>query len=252
MQIFEITQRQPVNEILGAATALAGGIGKALASKAGQAATGINPFQQDTNTGGNTRMAAFKANQQLVVTLAKQMQLAWAKTVQEFMSRSKDSTGAPITKLSDLTPASFNTLEPQLITMINNAIGKGADYKAIGKDSSDPTVKGASQAAVQAIDKGVDAIMAASMNPKINAQGLQAIWQELVRDGIAPAKQINDFDRSKTAQPQAARGAALQPLKIERTPQGQVMINGMQIDQALKDPAIKQTWDAMQKAGGVQ
>ena len=246
MQIFEITQRKQVNELLGAATALAGGIGKALASKAGQAATGIDPLAQEKSGGPNARMAAFKANEQVVVALAKQMQLAWAKTVQEFMSRSKDSTGAPVTKLTDLTPASFNTLEPQLITMINNA-ARVKDYKSIGQDAEDPTVKGAAQASVEAIDKGIKAIMAATTNPKINAQGLQAIWQEMVRDGIAPAQQIAQFDAGKTA----TKTPAGQKSQVQFTQdaRGAWLANGIPLQAALKDPVVKQAWDDMQRTG---
>lgn len=237
MQIHEITQKRPVNE----------GVLSALANKAVTAATGVSQDIFEPQTGANARMGAFKANQQVVTALSKQMQLAWAQTVQEFMSRNKDATGAPVTKLTDLTPASFNTLEPQLITMINNA-AKIKDYKTIGQGTEDPTVKGAAQAAVEAIDKGVDAIMAASMDPKINAQGLQAIWQSLVRDGIAPAQQIAQFDpqgSGSETQSAAQKGQA----KLTQDAKGNWLVNGQPANP--KDPVHAQALSSLnQQMGG--
>ncbi len=247
MQIHEITQRKQINEIVGALGALAGGIGKSLASTAGQAATGIDPMQQDSGSGGSNRMAAFKANQQVVTALSKQMQLAWAQTVQEFMSRSKDATGAPVTKLTDLSPASFNTLEPQLIDMINSA-AKVKDYKTIGQGNDDPTVKGAAEAAVEAIDKGIQAIMAASTNPKINAQGLQAIWQSLVRDGIAPAQQIAQFD-PQTSGSAAQPAAQKNQVKLSQDARGNWLVNGQPANP--RDPVHAQALSSLsQQMGG--
>ena len=238
MQIFEITQKQ-INE----------GVLSSLANKAVSAATGVNQDIFEPQGGASNRMAAFKANQQVVGPLAKQMQLAWAKNVQEFMSRSKDATGAPVTKLSDLSPGSMSTLEPQLVTMINNAIGQGINYQKIGANSNDPTVKGAAQAASEAIEKGIKAVMAGSMNPKINAQGMQGIWLSLVRDGIAPAKQIAQYDAGSE---KTAPGApAKDEVQFKQDPMGRWTANGQPIQSAIKNPAIKQAWDNMQKAAGV-
>jgi len=247
MQIFEITQRQQINEVGGMVGALAGGIAKAAANQFVKSQTG-GSLTQDPKADPNARMASFKANEQIIAPLAKQMQLAWAKTVQEFMSRSKDATGAPVTKLSDLSPASFNTLEPQLVTMVNNAIGRGANYQKIGAGSDDPTVKGAAQAAAEAIDKGIKAVMAGSVNPKINAQGMQGIWLSLVRDGIAPAKQIAQFDSGSSG---AQAATPKNEVQFKQDAAGKWTANGMPIQSAIKDPAIRQAWDNMQKASGV-
>ncbi len=239
MQIFEITQPKRVDEIVGALGALAGGIAKAGFDKAVQSQTGSSAFEP-ADAGANARMGAFKANQQIVTALAKQLQLGWAKTVQEFMSRSKDSTGAPVTKLTDLTPASFNTLEPQLITMINNA-AKVKDYKTLAQGVNDPTAKEAAETAIEAIDKGITAIMAASTNPRINAQGLQAIWQSLARDGIAPAQQIAQFDSGNQA-------AAGKQIKLTQNAQGQWLANGQPFNP--KNPAHAQAMQSLQQQAG--
>lgn len=252
MQIFEITQRKKVNE--GALSALAGGVAKSLGNKFVQSQTG-QQMTEPAKAGANARMGAFTANQQIVGPLAKQMQVAWGKAVQEFMSRSKDANGAPVTKLSDLSAASFGTLEPQLVAMVNNAI-RTRDYKADlqhAANSGDPTVKGAAQAAQEAIDKGIKAIMAASVNPQVNAQAANEMWQELVRDGVAPAQQIAQFDAGK-AGGQAQTGGrtqAGQPLQVQNTPQG-IMINGLPLVTALKNPAVKQMWDTMQQQAGAK
>ena len=68
MQIFEITQRKPVNEgVLSA-------IGKAVGNKAIQAATGLSGQLDEPTSGPNARMAAFKATSAATGPLAKQMQ----------------------------------------------------------------------------------------------------------------------------------------------------------------------------------
>lgn len=225
MQIFEITQPKKINEALGGALmAIGKGIAKAGFDKAVQSQTGSSAFEPPT-AGANARMGAFKANQALVGPLATQLQAAWAQAVQEFMSRTKDAAGNPATNLSALSPATFGTIKPQLITLINNSIGQNANYEDLPKRAgSDPTVQGAAQAVKDAIDKGITDVMDATVKPGNNSRELAQAWMSIVRDGIAPAKQIAAFDPQSYAQ--SSSGAEQGQVTITKNQRGQWMANG--------------------------
>jgi len=241
MQIFEITQPKRVNEIVGA---LASGIAKAGFNKFVQSQTG-SPAFDPAGSGANARMGAFKANQALVGPLATQLQAAWAQAVQEFMSRTKDAAGNPTTNLSAMSPASFNAIKPQLVTLINNSIGPNADYAGLPNSvGDDPTVKGAADAAKEAIDKGIDAVMNATVKPGNNTPQLADAWTEIVRDGIAPAKQISQFD------PRSSGGQTQQKgqIKLTQDTRGNWLVNGQPFN--AKDPVHAQAMQSLQQQAG--
>lgn len=231
MQIFEITQRRAVTE----------GVLSALGNKFIQSATGLSGQLDEPVTGANARMAAFKATSTAAGPLAKQMQLAWAQTVQELMSRSKDAAGAPSTKASDINP---NDLKQQLDTMINNMVRAGKDYKQVGAGVEDPTAKDATVTAQDAISKGTEAILKATSDPRINANQTTQLWLSLVQNGILPLQQIAQFDKTKSAP-----GGGKQT-KLTQDERGNWMVDGQPYNP--KDPVHAAALASLQKAGGGQ
>jgi hypothetical protein len=248
MQIYEITQRKQVNEILGALSAVAGGIAKAGANQFVQSQTGQSMTPDKVSGGPNARMGAYKANAAAVGPLAKQLQLAWAKNIQEFLSRTKDTAGNPATNLAAVSPGSIATLEPQLSTMVNNAIsprGGASNYKDLVNNSGDdPVAKQAAKEVVAAIDKGIAAIMAATMKPGNNSRQLATAWAELARDGIAPAQQIITFDSGNKSG--SGKATSTGKINIVQTRPGVWEINGEPLQTALKNPVYAQAWNNLQ------
>ena len=247
MQIHEITQRKQVTEILGALSAVAGGIAKAGANQFVQSQTGQSMTTDKVSGGPNARMGAYKVNAAAVAPLAKQLQLAWAQTVQEFLKRTKDTAGNPATNLAAVSPGSVATLEPQLTTMINNAISpRGAgNYKdLVSNAGQDPVAQQAAKEVVAAIDKGVAGVMSATMKPGDNSRQLTTSWLELSRDGIAPAQQIIAFDSGNT--PGAGKSTTSQKISIIQTSPGVWEINGEPLQTALKNPVYAQAWKNLQ------
>ena len=241
MQIYEITQRKQVNEILGALSAVAGGIAKAGANQFVQSQTGQSMTPDKVSGGPNARMGAYKANAAAVGPLAKQLQLAWAKNIQEFLSRTKDTAGNPATNLAAVSPGSIATLEPQLSTMVNNAISpksKGNYKELVNNTSDDPVAQQAAKEVVAAIDKGIAAIMDATMKPGNNSRQLATAWAELARDGIAPAQQIMTFD--------SGNKTSTGKINIVQTSPGVWEINGEPLQTALKNPVYAQAWNNLQ------
>lgn len=233
MQIFEITQRKTVNEgVLSA-------IGKAVGNKAIQAATGLSGQLDEPASGPNARMAAFKATSTAAGPLAKQMQLAWAQTVQELMSRSKDAAGAPSTKASDIDP---NDLKQQLDTMINNMVRAGKDYKQVGAGVEDPTAKDATLTAQDAISKGTEAILKATSDPRINANQTTQLWLSLVQNGIVPLQQIAQFDKTTNAP------TSNKEMTMTRNAKGEWLVNGQPYNP--KDPVHAAAYASLPKTGG--
>jgi hypothetical protein len=201
MQIHEITRKpsgkEPVNEILGLAANLIGGIAK----------QGMNKFVQNftpqlapgDRVGSPTdRAGSMKVTQPIIDALVPNLQKAWAQSVQSFLANSKDSAGNPATSLRDVTTPSIDSLKNDLVQMINNMISPGNSsfsYQNLPRMvGDDPVAKQAALEIATAINTNIQAIFDATVNGA-GTNAIKSAFVELVKDGIAPAQNSLAYDR---------------------------------------------------------
>lgn len=196
MQIHEITSKKPVNEVLGKVAGLAANLVGGIAKQAGQAyLQKVAPQMATDKVGAPTdRIGGMAVTQQLVASLAPQMQKAWQQTVQAFLANSKDSLGNPATRMADVTSPSKDNLKAELIKMVNKMISPGSgafDYRNldryVGADKGATEIKAA-------LDRGILELFSNTVEG-LSPQAMLMSFQELVRDGIAPAQNVMAYDR---------------------------------------------------------
>jgi hypothetical protein len=198
MQIHELTRPRKITE-QGFLGGLATGLQSA-ASKVGVQGPAATP--QDRYTGPSmNRAQALAAGQRIASSLTPVMKKDWAKAVQAAMAQSTDpTTQAPPTSVARLTSGEQARLKAELVAMVNNAIdNRGSfDYTRLPDgigDNTTPegqTIKATAMQAVEDISQAIETIFKATLDPKADPS---TAWQDLVRDGIAPAQGIRSFDK---------------------------------------------------------
>jgi hypothetical protein len=204
MQIHEVTRPRKITE-QGFLGGLASGLQGAL-SKVGIQGPAATNDPDDRFTGPTmNRAQALAAGQKTAATLMPIMTKDWAKAVQTAMAQSIDPvTRAPPTSAAQLTSGEQARLKAELVAMVNRAIeSRGTfDYTRLPDNIGDTTTpegqttKATAMKTVQKIDQAIDAIFNATLDPKAD---IGAAWQQLTRDGIAPAQGIQNFDSNSTS-----------------------------------------------------
>lgn len=203
MQIFEITQPQQVDEVLGAAKAVgreAQAVARSLASTApatfasglasGLTRAAVQKFaaSQGIDAGlGPTRIAggadpqatAMQVNAGLVKSLADKSQKTWMQLVQNMLAQAR----TPVTSIAQVDR---NELEKQLQMLVNQLAG----FDTTKLPTSTPVAREVKTRLPQAMDQVVKATQAAKMDPNEMFQS----WQELATY-IAQAQNINQFSK---------------------------------------------------------
>jgi len=197
MQIHELTRPRKINEVVGAAGAVASGIGSALGKSLMTQAFGQDVPPQYGPTQKREQGFQALANSSAAKTLATTMQTAWQQTVQNFLANSKDSSGNPPTNLSQVTQPSIATLKTNLQDLVNKMIGRqGSDYKNIPTFVSDPNFKDNAEDIIVDIDKSIDAIYNATLN-NTDSKAMANLFTQLVGMGILPAQNIMAYDTGR-------------------------------------------------------
>ena len=206
MQIYEITKKPRVDEVLGA---IASTVGKALAQKAAST-QGISlddpggregPYASATQRQG----AAMKMNAGMIQALAKKAQETWTTEVQNMIAKSVP----PVISASQLKPT---TVEAELQTLINSLAGFDVTKLAAAKDTT-----GQSQATAQELTKAKAEAVKATVAPSTDPAAMTRAWNSLATM-IAQAQNVRAF--ASTA---AERGKAAQ---ITFDPAGKMLYNG--------------------------
>ena len=195
MQIHELTRPRKINE-QGFGAGLSAGLQSALGKLGVQ---GPDASSQDQFTGPTVNRAqALATGQRAAQTLMPVMMKDWANKVQTALAQSQDPvTKAPPTSAARLSSGEQARLKAELVSMVNNSIG-GKDYTTLADNLGDATTpegqttKATAMQAVQDIHQAIDNIFNATLDPKADPT---AAWQQLTRDGIAPAQGILAFDK---------------------------------------------------------
>jgi hypothetical protein len=206
MQIHEITRKpsnkEPVNEILGA---VAGGIASVAGGIAKQAGKQfVQKFAPQLAPGDRAgsptdRVGGMKVTQPIIDALVPQLQKAWAQAVQTFLANGKDSAGNPPTSLNNVTTPSVDSLKKDLVQMINSMVSPGStnfSYQNLGRMvGNDPVAKQAAQEITTAINTNIETIFRATVDGA-GTDAVNSAFVELVKDGIAPAQNTLAYDNT--------------------------------------------------------
>ena len=201
MQIHELTRPKKITEE-GFLGGVASGLGTAL-GKLGILGPAATPQDQFTGPSVN-RAQALAAGQKAAQLLMPVMMKDWAKAVQAAMTQSTDpATNAPPTSAGRLTSGEQSRLKAELVAMVNRAIEPRGqfDYTRMADNIGDDTTpegqttKAQARKTVEYINRAVDAIFNSALDPKADPS---TAWQQLVKDGIAPAQGIQAFDRNSS------------------------------------------------------
>jgi histone H3/H4 len=225
MQIHEITRKpsnkEPVNEILGA---VAGGIASVAGGIAKQAGKQfVQKFAPQLAPGDRAgsptdRVGGMKVSQSIVDALVPQLQKAWAQAVQAFLANSKDSAGNPATSLKDVTTPSIDSLKNDLVQMINRMISPSSgsfSYQSLSRAvGDDPVAKQAAQEITTAISTNIEAIYRATVDGA-GTNAVNSAFVELVKDGIAPAQNTLAYDRGSQSEVDVRVKRGSMPPEIE-------------------------------------
>ena len=196
MQIHELTRRKITEAgfLGGLATGLQSALGKV--GVQGPAATDADRFSGPMVN----RAQALAAGQKTAQALMPVMMKDWTNKVQTAMAQSTDpATKLPPTSVGRLTTGEQARLKTELVSMVNHAIqSQGTfDYTGLANNIGDATtpegqtIKATAMQAVQDISQAIDAIFNATLDPKADPS---TAWQDLVRDGIAPAQGVLAYD----------------------------------------------------------
>ena len=227
MQIYEITKKPRVNEVLGAIVST---VGKALANKAAST-QGISlddpggregPYASATQRQG----AAMKMNASTIQALAKKAQEAWTKEMQNMIVTSEP----PVMSAAQLEQIKPNTVAAELQTLINSLAGFDVAELAAAKD---PT--GQSQELTNQLQKAKEAVVNATISPKTDPAAMKSAWQGLATM-IAQAQNVKQFSGTEAGAESSGRG---QPAKTSTGPDGKPLFNGKPYNK--NDPAHRLT-----------
>jgi hypothetical protein len=224
MQIYEITTKPRVNEVLGA---IASTVGKALANKAAST-QGISlddpggregPYASATQRQG----AAMKMNAGMIQALAKKAQENWTTEVQNMIAKSEP----PVMNAAQIK---LPTIEMELQALINNLAGFDVANLAKAKD---PT--GQSQELTNQLQKAKEAVVNATIAPRTDPAAMKSAWEGLATM-IAQAQNVRQFAGTEAGAESSGRG---QPAKTSTGPDGKPLFNGKPYNKT--DPAHRLT-----------
>jgi len=180
MQIHEITLKE-----IGGVGALIGGIGKALAVKAG-ASQGIDiTGNSATSSPGQAQAAAMQANAPAVQALSKSAADAWIKEVQTMLTKSVP----PATAASQLKTT---TLKVELLGLVNTLVGFDTT-KLAAMDTGNGQAKETDARLTAAMDEVIDATIA----PKPDTSAMKRAWDKTALF-IAQAQNVRAFNQSNS------------------------------------------------------
>ena len=202
MQIYEITKKPRVNEVLGA---MAKTLGGALLNKAVSA---VDPgFAQDDQPDkvapGQQQATAMKMNAGMIKALAKKAQETWTTEVQNMIVTSEP-------KIMSASQLKVPTVEIELQALINRLARFDVNELAAAKDTT-----GQSQATIQKLMQAKQEVVKATMAPKTDPAIMSRAWESLATM-IAQAQNVKQF-----AAPSAG---GVQPAKITFDPQTAEML----------------------------
>ena len=202
MQIYEITKKPRVNEVLGA---MAKTLGGALLNKAMSA---VDPgFAQDDQpdnvSSGQRQATAMKMNAGMIKALAKKAQETWTTEVQNMIVTSEP-------KIMSASQLKVPTVEMELQALINSLARFDVNELAAAKDTT-----GQSQATIQKLMQAKEEVVKATMAPKTDPAIMSRAWESLATM-IAQAQNVKQF-----AAPSAG---GVQPAKITFDPQTAEML----------------------------
>ena len=229
MQIYEITKKPRVNEVLGA---IASTVGKALANKAAST-VGISlddpsgregPYASATQRQG----AAMKMNAGMTQALAKKAQEAWTTEIQNMIVKSEP----PVMSAAQLEQIKPNTVAAELQTLINSLAGFDTATLAAAKDTT-----GQSQLLAKELEKAKEAVVNATIAPKTDPAAMKSAWQGLATM-ISQAQNVRQFAGTE-AGAEAERPGRGQPAKTSTGPDGKPLFNGKPYNK--NDPAHRLT-----------
>jgi len=200
MLIHELTQPRRVNEVVGAAASILGGIAKQVGTQAINKALGTDVTSQDGPAQSREQGFASMVNSPAAKTLATSLTAAWQQTVSNFLANAKDSAGNPATSLKYVTQPSVDSLLPDLQAMVNRMIGgqrASFDYSTMANNIEDPVAKAGIQEVIARINEHIQAIYKATVEG-VDPKSLGDNWVKLVGDGILPAQNAMAYDRRST------------------------------------------------------
>lgn len=194
MQIYEITRKPRVNEVLGA---MASTLGSALAQKAASA-VGANLDDPSGREGpyataAQRQGAAMKMNAGMIKALAKKAQETWATEIQNMIVQHKP-------KIISVDSLKLPAIELELQTLINSLAGFDVTKLAASKDTT-----GQSQLLAKELEKAKEEVIKATMAPKTDPAAMSRAWEGLATM-IAQAQNTKQFagtdaEGSETGQP---------------------------------------------------
>jgi hypothetical protein len=204
MQIFEITQPQQVNEILGAAKAVAGGLGRAALQKF-TASQGIDAGLGAQQASGLDRQGtAMQVNAGLVKSLASKSEKVWMQVIQNMLAQSR----TPVASIAEIDS---NELQVQLQMLVNQLAG----FDTTKMDKGSPVAAEIAARLPQAMDRVVKTTQA----PRRNPSEMTRAWQELATY-IAQAQNINTFAKTRS------QGSAGEAATVTVAPDGTLLYDG--------------------------
>jgi hypothetical protein len=229
MQIYEITKKPRVNEVLGA---IASTVGKALANKAAST-QGISlddpggregPYASATQRQG----AAMKMNAGMTQALAKKAQEAWTTEIQNMIVKSEP----PVMSAAQLEQIKPNTVAAELQTLINSLAGFDVTTLAAAKDTT-----GQSQLLAKELEKAKEAVVNATIAPRTDPAAMKSAWQSLATM-ISQAQNTRQFAGAEAGAEAQISGRG-QPAKTSTGPDGKPLFNGKPYNKT--DPAHRLT-----------
>lgn len=209
MQIYEITKKPRVNEVLGA---IASTVGKALANKAAST-QGISlddpggregPYASATQRQG----AAMKVNASTIQALAKKAQEAWTTEVQNMIAKSEP----PVMSAAQIR---LPTIEMELQALINSLAGFDTATLAAARDTT-----GQSQLTAQQLMRAKEDVVKATVAPRTDPAAMRRAWSSLATM-IAQAQNVQSFVGAEAQS--SNRG---EPARVTTGPDRKPLFNG--------------------------
>lgn len=193
--------------VIGGAASLIGGVGKALAAKAG-ASQGIdisgNPAMASP---GAAQAAAMKAGSPLVQSLSRKANETWIKEVQNMLVNSEP----PATSASQLK---LTTLKVELLGLVNSLVGFDTTQLP-SMDTGNGQAKETNARLAAAMQEVIDATVA----PKPDPNAMKTAWDKTALF-ISQAQNVQAFNKSNSGG--TAGGAA----EVTVSPKGGLLYDG--------------------------
>jgi hypothetical protein len=192
---------------IGGAAALIGGVGKALAAKAG-ASQGIDiAGNPNVVSPGSAQAAGMKMSGPLIQSLSRKANETWVKEVQTMLTKSVP----PATAASQLKTT---TLKVELLGLVNSLVGFDTTQLA-AMDSGNGQAKETDARLVAAMDEVINATIA----PKPDPNAMKTAWDKTATY-IVQAQNVKAFNQSNSGG--TAGGAA----EVTVSPKGGLLYDG--------------------------